>query len=158
VGDQRQAPQGPYRTTVTGGGPGRIVPPDGRRTSRASVLAVPWARATPLLDCGAMNKAFEAAFAQPLAFIIAVAVAAILVGFMLRVALVPQSSYSGIAHAITGRNARWGFLLLIVVWAIAMGAVNFLSLSYLTIGGLAFIGLLVGLFLFMGFIWSVIGE
>ena len=111
-----------------------------------------------LLHFGAMDKAFEAAFAQPLAFIIAIAVAAALVGLILRVALAPQASFSGIAHAVTGPNARWGFLALIAVWAVGMGAVNFLSLSYLTVGGLAFIGLLVGLFLFMGFIWSVIGE
>ncbi len=105
-----------------------------------------------------MDKAFEAAFAEPLAFIISIAVAAILVGFMLRVALVPETRFSRLGHAITGRNAKYGFLLLIVVWGIAMGAVNFLSLSYLTVGGLAFVGLLIGLFLFMGFIWSVIGE
>lgn len=111
-----------------------------------------------LLHFRAMDKAFEATFAQPLAFLFAIAFAAMLVGLMLRVALTPQASFSGIAHAVTGPNARWGFLVLIVVWALGMGAVSLLSLSYLTVGGIAFVGLLVGLFLFMGLIWSVIGE
>ncbi len=105
-----------------------------------------------------MDKAFEAAFAQPLAYLIAVAAAAILTGLFLRVALVPEGRFSSLAHSVTGRNARYGFLLLIIVWAILMGGMNFLSLSYLTVGGLAFVGLLIGLLLFMGFIWSVIGE
>ena len=105
-----------------------------------------------------MDKAFEAAFAQPLAYLISVAAAALLAGLFLRVALVPESRFSQLAHSVTGRNARYGFLLLIIVWAIAMGGMNFLSLSYLTVGGLAFVGLLVGLLLFMGFIWAVIGE
>ena len=104
-----------------------------------------------------MDKAFEAAFAQPVAYIIAIAVAALLVGLLLRSALVPEGRYSSLSHAVTGRNTRWLFLILIIVWAVAMGAMNFLSLSYLTVGGLAFVGLLLGLLLFMGFIWSVIG-
>jgi hypothetical protein len=105
-----------------------------------------------------MDKAFEASFAQPLAYLIAVAAAAILVGLLLRVALVPSTRFSRLSHGVTGRNARYGFLLLIVAWAIAMGGINFLSLSYLTVGGLAFVGLIIGLLLFMGFIWAVIGE
>ncbi len=104
-----------------------------------------------------MGKAFEAAYAQPIAYIIAVAVAAAFIGLMLRVALVPEGRYSRLAQAVTGRNSRWLFLILLIVWAIAMGSITLLSLSYLTVGGLAFIGLLIGLLLFMGFIWAVIG-
>jgi hypothetical protein len=105
-----------------------------------------------------MDKAFELAFAQPIAYFIAIAVAGGLVALLLRSALVPEGRFSALSHAVTGRNTRWLFLILIVVWAVAMGAINFLSLSYLTVGGLAFVGMLLGLLLFMGFIWSVIGE
>jgi hypothetical protein len=104
-----------------------------------------------------MDKAFEAAYAQPIAYIIAVAVAAGFIFLMLGVALVPAGRSTRLAQAVTGRNSRWLFLVLLIVWAVAMGSINFLSLSYLTVGGLAFIGLLIGLLLFMGFIWAVIG-
>ncbi len=104
-----------------------------------------------------MDKAFEAAFAQPIAYLLAVMMSGALIGLFLRVALVPAGRFSGLSHAITSRNSRWLFLILIVVWSVAMGSINFLGVSYLTVGGLAFIGLLIGFLLFMGFIWSVIG-
>ncbi len=104
-----------------------------------------------------MDKAFELAYAQPIAYVIALGVAGGLVALILRSALVPEGRFSSLSHAVTGRNTRWMFLILIVVWAVVMGSINFLSLSYLTVGGLAFMGMLIGLLLFMGFIWSVIG-
>ncbi len=75
-----------------------------------------------------MDKAFEAAFAQPVAYIIAIGVSAVLVGLLLRSALVPEGRYSALSHAVTGRNSRWLFLILIVVWGVAMGAMNLLWL------------------------------
>ncbi len=93
---------------------------------------------------------------QYIAFVVSTIVAGALVLVMLRAALVPESRYSGWAHALTGRNGRYLFLLLLIVWGAAMASLQ--ALPAQANGGLALIGLLAGFFIFMGFIWSVIGE
>ena len=103
-------------------------------------------------------KEFEAAFAQPIAFVLSTVLATGLVVLLLRAALVPGSRFSGWARAVTGRNARFLFGFLILAW---IGGMSFLALAGLPhdkLGAPAFVGLLAGVFLFMGFIWSVIGE
>ncbi len=77
---------------------------------------------------------------------------------ILRVALVPSRRYTGWVRSITGPNGRWFFLLLIVLWVSGMAFLASLGLGPQQIGAPAFMGLFVGIFLFMGFIWSVIGE
>ncbi len=93
---------------------------------------------------------------QYIAFIVSAIVAGGLVLMLLRAALVPESRYSGWAHSLTGRNGRYLFLLLLIVWIAAMASLQALPAE--DNGGLALIGLLAGFFVFMGFIWSVIGE
>ena len=66
--------------------------------------------------------------------------------------------YTGWVESVTGPNGRWLFLILIVLWGASMAALALIGPAPLEGGALAFIGLLVGVFLFMGFIWSVIGE
>ena len=66
--------------------------------------------------------------------------------------------YTGWVELVTGPNGRWLFLILIVLWGAAMAALALIGPAPLEGGALAFVGLLVGVFLFMGFIWSVIGE
>ena len=102
------------------------------------------------------SKAFESAYAEPLAFILAILIAGIMVIFLLRAALVPESRYTSWVHHIAGRNGRWLFLILLIAWGISMASLQALPSS--ATGGLALIGLLAGFFLFMGFIWAVIGE
>jgi hypothetical protein len=48
--------------------------------------------------------------------------------------------------------------VLIIVWAALMGSLALMDLEVNTIGAPALIGLFAGIFIFMGFIWSVIGE
>ena len=103
-------------------------------------------------------KEFEAAFAQPIAFLIATGMATALVVLLLRVALVPEARFSGWVRSLTGRNARFLFLFLLLVWIGGMSTLALLGLPPDKIGAPGFVGLLVGVFLFMGFIWSVIGE
>ena len=105
-----------------------------------------------------MDRAFETAFATPVAFLVTTAIAGVLIGILLRAALVPQSRFTGWVRGITGRNGRYLFFVLLVAWVIGMGALAGMGLSANEIGGPAFVGLLVGFFLFMGFIWSVIGD
>jgi len=103
-----------------------------------------------------LSKAFESAYAEPLAFLLAILLASAMVMFLLRAALVPESRFTGWVHSITGRNGRYLFLILLVAWSLFMASLQ--ALPPAATGGLALVGLLAGFFLFMGFIWAVIGE
>jgi hypothetical protein len=115
-----------------------------------------------LLTAGAVVIALYAQFQQlvlhPGAFIGAVLLAVIFSIVILRVALVPEQRYVGWARAIGGPNGRWFFLILIILWGAGMAFLASLGLGPQQTGAPAFLGLLIGIFLFMGFIWSVIGE
>ena len=50
------------------------------------------------------------------------------------------------------------FGLLLVAWIVGMSVLAALGLPANVVGGPALIGLLLGFFIFMGFIWAVIGE
>ncbi len=64
------------------------------------------------------------------------------------------------SNALSGINWKqlFAFLVLIIVWALAMGFLASMNLEVNTIGVPALVGLFAGIFIFMGFIWSVIGE
>ena len=94
----------------------------------------------------------------PIAFLVATAMAAGLVFIVLRAALVPERRFTGWVRAITGPNGRYAFGLLLVLWFAGMAALASLSLPANVVGGPALLGLFAGFFIFMGFIWSVIGE
>jgi hypothetical protein len=83
---------------------------------------------------------------------------ALMVGLILVVLIVPERRRTAWVEAITGVNAKYLFLGLIVAWALAMGLLASLGLEVNTVGVPALIGLFAGIFIFMGFIWSVIGE
>ncbi len=101
------------------------------------------------------SKQFETLFAQPVGMILSVLVAGAMVYLMLRVAMAPERR-GGLAAWITGRNARFLFLLLILGWTGFMFFITLLPDSFH--GALQFVGLLAGFFIFMGFTWAVIGE
>ena len=115
-----------------------------------------------VLLTGAVIVSLIASFQQlilhPFALIGSVGLATLVVAIILAVALVPSRRNTSWAGAITGPNGRWLFLLLIVAWSGAMLALSLAGLSELAGGAFAFLGLLAGVFIFMGFIWSVIGE
>jgi hypothetical protein len=88
---------------------------------------------------------------------------AIVVWIVFKAARVPESRTVQWVKGIVGPNGRYLFGLLVLLW------VGFMFWLYLLppepsgvpnalIGGLAFVGLLAGTFLFLGFIWSVISE
>ena len=93
-----------------------------------------------------------------LAFLFATLMAAAIVMLVLRSALVPETRSSGWTRFVTGRNGRWAFAFLLVAWALGMAVLAWLGLEANVVGGFALIGLLGGFFIFMGFIWAVIGE
>ena len=105
---------------------------------------------------GALRTELEAS--SYIGFIGGVVLGAIMVAFLLIVMLVPERRRTAWVEAITTVNAKYLFLALIVVWALAMGFLASMNLEVNTVGVPALIGLFAGIFIFMGFIWSVIGE
>jgi hypothetical protein len=105
-----------------------------------------------------MDHSFEAAFATPLGFLLSTIAAGGLVAILLRSALVPETRFTSWVRSVTGRNSRYLILVLIFVWIAGMAFLSSLGLAPDQLGGFAFIGLLIGFFLFMSFIWAVIGE
>jgi hypothetical protein len=81
-----------------------------------------------------------------------------MVAIILLVALVPSRRNTGWVSSITGRNGRWLFLFLILLWSAGMAFLASLGLGPQQAGAPAMVGLFAGIFIFMGFIWSVIGE
>jgi hypothetical protein len=125
---------------------------------RAKRIAIVFA----VLLTGAVIVSLIAGFQQlilhPFALIGSIGLATLMVLIILAVALVPSRRYTGWAHRLTGPNGRWLFLLLIVLWGVGMAFLASLGLGPQQAGSPALIGLFAGVFLFMGFIWSVIGE
>jgi len=91
-------------------------------------------------------------------FIGGVVLGALMVALIMVILIVPERRRTAWVRAITSVNARYLFLALIVLWAASMGLLASLNLEVNTVGVPALVGLFAGIFIFMGFIWSVIGE
>ena len=78
------------------------------------------------------------------------------IAFLLIIMIAPERRRTAWVEAIRSVNAKYLFLGLIVLWAAAMGLLASFDLEANTIGVPALIGLFAGIFIFMGFIWSVI--
>jgi len=83
---------------------------------------------------------------------------AAMVALLLIIMLVPERRRTAWVEAITTVNAKYLFLVLIIVWALLMGLLAMNDLPVNEVGVWGLIGLFAGIFIFMGFIWSVIGE
>ena len=105
---------------------------------------------------GALRTELEAS--SYIGFIGGVLLGAVMVAFLLIVMLVPERRRTAWVEAITTVNAKYLFLALIIAWALAMGFLASMDLEVNTVGVPALLGLFAGIFIFMGFIWSVIGE
>jgi len=92
------------------------------------------------------------------AFLGGILLGAFMVSFLLIVMIVPDRRKTGWVQAITSINAKYLFFGLILVWIAAMALLASLELPNNTVGAPALIGLFVGIFIFMGFIWAVLGE
>jgi hypothetical protein len=125
---------------------------------RLATIGILFAIATTGVVLISLFAGFQRLLGQPFAFIGSVGLATIMVLLILKVALVPTQRYTGWAKSITGPNGRWFFLILILLWIVSMGLLAYSGQPALVLGAFAFVGLLIGVFLFMGFIWAVIGE
>jgi hypothetical protein len=95
---------------------------------------------------------------QYIGFLGGVLLGSLMVGFLLIIMIVPERRRTAWVEAITTVNAKYLFLVLIIAWALSMGLLASMNLEANTVGVPALIGLFAGIFIFMGFIWSVIGE
>jgi hypothetical protein len=100
----------------------------------------------------------QALVSHPVATIGSILIGGIMVWLIAKVALTAERRHTGWTRSITGPNGKWLFLLLIVLWIAAMTFLASMGLGALQVGALALVMLFVGFFLFMGFIWAVIGE
>jgi hypothetical protein len=105
---------------------------------------------------GAFRTELEAS--SYIGFLGGVLLGSVMVAFLVIVMLVPERRRTAWVEAITTVNAKYLFLVLIIAWALAMGFLASMNLEVNTVGVPALIGLFAGIFIFMGFIWSVIGE
>jgi hypothetical protein len=106
---------------------------------------------------GAFRTAIEGG--NWVAFLGGILLGAALVTVLLLVGIVPDRRATRWVKAITSVNAKYLFGLLLLGWMVAMGVLASLNLPTNTIGAPALvIGLFGGIFVFMGFIWAVIGE
>ena len=101
---------------------------------------------------------FQQLILHPFALIGSILLAGFVVAIILAVALVPSRRTTSWSQMITGPNGRWFFIVLIVLWSLGMAFLASLGMGPQQNGSPAFVGLLAGIFIFMGFIWSVIGE
>jgi hypothetical protein len=106
---------------------------------------------------GAFRTAIEGG--NWVAFLGGILLGAGLVAVLLLIGIVPDKRRPRWVAAITSLNAKYLFGGLIVGWIVAMSVLASLNLPTNTIGAPALvIGLFGGFFVFMGFIWAVIGE
>jgi len=105
---------------------------------------------------GAFRTAIESG--NWLAFLGGILMGAFMVTLLAVIMLTPDRRQTRWVKAITGANTRYLFGLLIIAWVLVMGLLWNMGLPATQEGGLALIGMFAGIFIFMGFIWSVIGE
>lgn len=101
---------------------------------------------------------FYAVINQPIALLISILLGGVMVWIFAKVALLPERRHTGWVRSIIGPNGRWLFVVLLLVWGVGMAFLASQNLGPQQAGAPALVGLFVGIFVFMGFIWSVIGE
>jgi hypothetical protein len=103
---------------------------------------------------------FTIFFARPVEFGIATAITVLMLVIIVRAALSAQGP-SGLGRSMARPSTKWLFGLAFLGWAVVFG----IGLQLVPheganspYGGLGLIAMFTGLFIMMGFIWSVIGE
>lgn len=92
------------------------------------------------------------------AFLGGILMGAVMVALLMVILISPERRRTGWVEAITNVNTKYLFGVLVVMWVLVMGFLWTMSLPATQEGGLALIGMFAGIFIFLGFVWSVIGE
>ena len=103
---------------------------------------------------------FLIAFQQPIPFGISAAVVILMIGIILRSAMVAEGGSTWV-RKITNPNAKFLFAFLFIGWAVVFG----IGLQLVPhtganspYGGIGLIALFSGFFIMMGLLWAIIGE
>ncbi|MEO7229136.1 MAG: hypothetical protein ABIZ30_00925 [Candidatus Limnocylindrales bacterium] len=103
---------------------------------------------------------FLIAFQQPIPFGISAAIVILMLGIVLRSAMVAEGGSTWV-RKITNPNAKFLFAFLFIGWAVVFG----IGLQLVPhtganspYGGIGLIAMFTGFFIMMGFLWAVIGE
>lgn len=93
----------------------------------------------------------------------AIAISVVIVVIAFKSASVAESRVTRWVRSVAGPNGRYAFGLLILAWTGFMFVLSVLppepnGAPAAALGGLGLVGLMVGTFIFLGFIWSVISE
>jgi hypothetical protein len=103
---------------------------------------------------------FLIAFQQPIPFGISAALVILMLGIVLRSAMVAEGGSTWV-RKITSPNAKFLFTFLFIGWAVVFG----IGLQLVPhtganspYGGIGLIAMFSGFFIMMGFLWAVIGE
>ena len=103
---------------------------------------------------------FTIIFSRPIEFGISIGITLIMIVIFLRAAMVAERRENWVRH-ITGPNGKFVFGFLFLVWAVVFG-VGLQLVPHIgansPYGGLGLIALFSGVFISMGFLWSVIGD
>ncbi|MFN8519269.1 MAG: hypothetical protein U0667_07755 [Chloroflexota bacterium] len=105
---------------------------------------------------GAFRSAIEGG--NWLAFLGGILMGAAMVAVLLTIMIVPERRRTGWVETLTNINTKYLFGALVVMWVLVMGFLASMALPATEEGGLALIGMFAGIFIFLGFVWSVIGE
>ncbi|MEO6349901.1 MAG: hypothetical protein ABIP53_04545 [Candidatus Limnocylindrales bacterium] len=125
---------------------------------RLKTIAILIALATTGVVLVSLFAGFQQLIIHPFALLGSILIAGFMGFIILKVALVPSQRYTPWVRSISGPNGRWLFLILLVIWGVGMAFLASLGLGPQQAGAPAMVGMFAGIFLFMGFIWSVIGE
>lgn len=103
---------------------------------------------------------FLIVFQQPIPFLISTAVVVLMLGIVLKSALVAEGGARWV-RAITNPNAKFLFTFLFIAWCLVFG-IGLTMVPHVgassPYGSIGLIALFTGFFIMMGLLWSVIGE
>lgn len=120
----------------------------------------------PQIPPGSVNG-IPYAILVPTALVSAIVIASVTVLLIWRSILTASQRNTSWVKSLTSPNGRVFFFILLLLWTGAMFMLPTIAQAWQPAlngapsaaeGGLALIGLLAGAFLFLGFIWAIIGE
>ena len=126
--------------------------------ARAKTIAILFCIALTGVVIVSLFAQFQQLIANPVALIGSILIAGLMGWIIFKVAMVPSQRFTSWVRSVAGPNGRYLFVVLIILWGVGMAFLASLGLGPQQMGSPALVGLFAGVFLFMGFIWSVIGE
>ena len=100
----------------------------------------------------------QALVSHPIATIVSIVLGILIIAPVAIVTMTAERRATSWTRSITGPNGKYLFLILLILWTAGMFIMSSMGLGALQVGAIALVMLFLGFFLFMGFIWAVIGQ